>query len=344
MKKYRIKITEQDFNRLQNLILSDVPNEAGSFALAGIAEHEHCTDIIVRRLIEIPKGLFVIQQEFRFEVSSQAINGLIALCESNGLGAVLCHSHPYDIPYSTSDDYGEKRVFETLRQFIPLNFPTASLLFWPGGVRGRVWPPHAKPQPVSEILVVGRQVRRIKPDSLSTKGEVDEEIFDRQVRAFGKNGQAMIGQAKVGIVGLGGTGSPTAEQLARLGTRDMVLIDPDEFKPSNITRMFGTFSSSVHAPWWSVVKKSYEKVALLQAHLKRINPRLRIEAIPKNVVLTDVAARLLDRDFIFLCTDDHWGRSIVNKLPISILFPRSIWACTLHQRRKTEKSPMEREL
>jgi hypothetical protein len=321
MKNYRIKITEQDFNRLQNLVLSDMPKEAGAFALAGIAEHDQCTDIIVRRLIEIPKELFVIQQELRFEVSSQAINGLIAFCESNGLGGILCHSHPYDIPYSTSDDYGERRVFETLRQFLPINVPTTSLLFWPGGVRGRVWLPHAKPEPITEILVVGRQVRRIKPDSLNTEDEFDEEIFDRQVRAFGKRGQAMIGQAKVGIVGLGGTGSPTAEQLARLGTRDMVLIDPDEFKASNITRMFGTFSSFFHTHWWPVFKKSWKKVDLLQAHLKKINPEIKIQAIPKNVVLTDVAARLLDRDFIFLCTDDHWGRSIVNQIAYQYLIP-----------------------
>ena len=139
MREYRLKIAENDFERLRELVSSDLPKEAGAFALAGIAEQREHTEIIVRRALEIPKEHFSLQHEYRLEVSPQAINGLIALCEKNGLGAVLCHSHPADIPYSPSDDHGERRVFETLRKFIPAHAPTASLLFYPGGVRGRVW-------------------------------------------------------------------------------------------------------------------------------------------------------------------------------------------------------------
>ena len=89
--------------------------------------------------MSVPRNHFQIQDELRLEVSSQAINGLCALCETNGLGAVLCHSHPEDLPYSPSDDFGEKRIFDALRRFIPQGAPTASLVFWPGGITGRVW-------------------------------------------------------------------------------------------------------------------------------------------------------------------------------------------------------------
>ena len=133
MKKLRLKIAEKDFEELQRLVLADMPREAGAFALAGLAKHDDYTDIIVRRPVPIPKGLFRVQHEFRLEMHTQAINGLVALCEANKLGAILCHSHPEDSPYSPSDDYGEYRVFSTLWKFIPSNAPTASLLFYPTG-------------------------------------------------------------------------------------------------------------------------------------------------------------------------------------------------------------------
>ncbi len=137
--KFRLKISERDFEELQRLVFVDLPKEAAAFALVGAARHGAGTDIIVRRPIPIPTEHFTLQHEFRIELSTAAIDGLIALCEKNRLGALLAHSHPEDIPYSKSDDHGETQVFRTLRQFIPPEAPTASLLFYRGGVRGRVW-------------------------------------------------------------------------------------------------------------------------------------------------------------------------------------------------------------
>jgi len=322
MMQYRLKITEQTLKELQDLVFADLPLEAGAFALAGVAKHGDCDDVLVRRPIAIPKGQFSFQHELRLEISTQAINGLIALCESNRLGAVLCHSHPDNIPYSGSDDHGERRIFEVLRRFIPANAPTASLLFYPGGVRGRVWIPKSRnPVPLSEIIVIGPSLKRIRLDDASLDGnEFDQEIFDRQLRAFGKYGQSMIARAKVGLVGVGGTGSPAAEQLVRLGVRDLVLIDRDEFEPSNITRVYGTFASASRQRWWYRGKKP-KKVDLVASNLMKINPQASIQAEPKDIVIHDVARKLFDRDIIFLCTDNHWSRAIVNQIAYQYLIP-----------------------
>ena len=149
------------------------------------------------------------------------------------------------------------------------------------------------------------------------------DIYDRQVLAFGKAGQCLISRAKVGIVGVGGTGSPTAEQLARLGVNDIVLVDPDVFSPSNLTRMYGTFvCKEKRWKWpWRSMSRPEPKVDLVARHLKRIQPGVRVKTIALSVVLRDAARQLLDRDVIFLCTDDHWGRSIVNQLAHQYLIP-----------------------
>jgi len=322
---YRLKIAEADFEQLRAWVFSAYPREAGAFALAGALHRVDGGDVLVRRPLEVPPALFQVQREERLEVSSQAVNGLVALCEVNKLGAVVCHSHPEDSPYSPSDDHGERRVFEALAPFVSETAPLASLLFHPDGVRGRVWiPGRGRFVPLSEILVLGRCIRRIKPgDWDGATGIEMQGIYDRQTRAFGKEGQCLISRAKVGVVGVGGTGSPTAEQLARLGVMDVVLVDPDTFSTSNLSRMYGTFTTRRRRWWWpwSSGNGAQLKVDLVAGHLAKIQPGIRVRRVPQSVVLRDAARALFDRDVLFLCTDEHWGRSVVNELAYQYLIP-----------------------
>lgn len=320
MGNYRLKISRDDFDELRQIVLADMPNEAGAFTLAGISRHDNQVDILVRRSINVPSRLMVVQNEYHLEVSPQAINGLISLCETNNMGAVFCHSHPEGLKYSPSDDYGESRIVNSLRRFIPPDAPIASLLFTPNEVTGRVWmPAHPVPTLLDEIIVIGHSICRIetKKKKPGEPTKLDLDLYDRQVRAFGKEGQNLISRSKVGIIGVGGTGSPIAEQLARLGVLDFVLVDPDRFSPTNLTRVYGTTYKSVKR-----AKRGVEyKVDLVASHLKDINPVTQVRAMRKNVVEPYACRALLDRDVLFLCTDEHWGRSMVNQLSYQYMIP-----------------------
>src|SRR5688500_10935071 len=51
-------------------------------------------------------------------------------------------------------------------------------------------------------------------------------------------GSTVLGRLKVGVVGLGGTGSAVVEQLARLGVGELLLCDPQEFESTNVNRVY----------------------------------------------------------------------------------------------------------
>jgi molybdopterin-synthase adenylyltransferase len=318
---FRLRIPQTDYEELRRLTLVSMPKEAAAFALAGISNTRDDTDILVRRAIAVPPDQYQTQEEHHLRVSPEAINGLIALCEANGLGAVICHSHPGEIPYSPTDDFGERRIVETLRAFIPAAAPTASLLFTPTGVRGRVWlPAVATPFELNEVVIVGRSITRVALQS-GTVAAAISDIYDRQARAFGEQGHNMMAGTKAAVVGIGGTGSPTAEQLLRLGLHDLVIIDPDDWHSSNITRVYGSYADSSPPEGESRRSHRQTKAEIVAQHLQRINPEARIRVLTQNVANDEAAQSLRDRDIIFLCTDDHWGRSVVNELAYQYLIP-----------------------
>lgn len=325
MKRYRIKITERDFKQLKTEVFVNSPLERGAFALAGISSHNNVVDILIRRVIPIPQDKFDFQSEVRLEINSKAISGLGSLSVENGLTLGVCHSHAADTPYSQSDFFGETRIFSTLAAFVPDAAPLVSLLITPNCVDGRVWLPKEKKfYPISEVIVIGRSVQKVTTGFHRVEdSRAIPKIFDRQVRAFGKEGQQVIRASKVAVVGLGGTGSPTAEQLVRLGVQDLVIIDHDIFESSNITRMFGAFAKAQrrHLPRIFGSRTNLHKVDILQKHLVSINPKLEIKGIVAKAHIREAGLALLDRDVIFICTDDHWGRSVVNQIAYQYMIP-----------------------
>lgn len=323
MKEYKIRITKEDLEKTRSVLMADMPKESASFLLTGIRKGADGAEFIVRRLVEIPSSEYRIQNKCHMDISPRAINGIISLCEKNGLGLILCHSHSMDTPYSESDYFGEGRVARSLWDFLP-DIPVGSLLFTPSGYYGRVWEQSGSVENIATINVVGRNLSKITLEKKEFNYDhPDAQVYDRQILAFGKRGQRIISGTKVGIVGLGGTGSPTAEQLVRLGVKDFVLIDKDVFDKSNLTRLYGSIYND-SAPFWFSPMRWYgkkSKVDLVEKHLKRIKPGIKIKKIKDNVVVQKVCEALLDRDIIFSCTDDHWGRSIINQLAYQYLIP-----------------------
>jgi molybdopterin/thiamine biosynthesis adenylyltransferase len=64
------------------------------------------------------------------------------------------------------------------------------------------------------------------------------ERFSRQ-SFLGPNAEQVLGNALVGVVGLGGGGSHIVQQLAHLGVRRYVLYDADVVEESNLNRLVG---------------------------------------------------------------------------------------------------------
>jgi len=99
----------------------------------------------------------------------------------------------------------------------------------------------------------------------------DEELefYSRQIvlSEIGYNGQLKLRNAKVCIVGLGGLGSPAAQQLAAMGVGYLRLVDRDVVELSNLQRQH----------LYSVDFLGYPKVEVAAKRLSELNPNITIE-------------------------------------------------------------------
>jgi len=234
---------------------------------------------------------------FRLRIEKQA--------RREGLALIYCHSHPRDpgIPsFSVLDDETEKPLAVYSRKRVG-EVPHVALLIGAEGVRARELGGAA---PV-EVFEIGRRVIRHFPVEVAPVAEQ----FDRQVRAFGEDGQRAIQALRVAIVGLGGTGSVIAQQLAHLGVCKFLLIDPDTLDKTNRNRVVGILKGDV----------GRAKVLIARRMIKRLAPNSEVTVKQGDVLEKDTGMLLTAVDFIFCCTDSHGSRHFINQLAYQYFVP-----------------------
>jgi len=238
---------------------------------------------------------------------STAYTGALARADAEGLTALWLHTHPGPdaSPVPSQHDH---RVDEQLREVFTLR--TGSELF--GSVvvsprpddgwtfTGVLYDPTGE-QFIGTAMTVGDGL--VVREAYGAGGADVDDRYDRNVRAFGGQVQRTLAHLQVAVVGAGGTGSATAEQLIRLGVGHLLLIDPDTLEASNISRVYGSTAGDV----------GRAKVDVLADHLRRVAPDADITAVAESVTVLAGARVLRASDVIFGCTDDNAGRLVLSR-------------------------------
>jgi molybdopterin/thiamine biosynthesis adenylyltransferase len=275
------------------------------------ARHVAETDtFLVRRVLWVPEEAYIRREALALEIRSSGWVPALKAAAEDGAVAIFFHTHPQGDPdpsrYDLIVDEQLRSVFqvrtgqELYASFILGGTPDAPRF------SGRVFDGDDE-RALDRVRAVGSRLR------LLVRGaqDVDASHFDRQIRAFGRAGQAQLGALRVGIVGAGGTGSAVFEQVARLGVQEIVIVDDDALTESNLTRIHESASRQVNLP----------KVAVAAAAADRIGLGTRVTAIEGRITALDAAKALRGCDAVFGCTDDNRGRAILSRLAYWYLLP-----------------------
>jgi len=296
-----LAITEPVWTELSSWL--DERDEVAGILSANWIEDEDGATVLARRLSRAPEDAYLERQPDGLSLRSSGWVPAVRSAAIEGEMAIFVHTHPGGTAeFSDRDDRVDDDLWPAFTELT--GAPLYGALVLAGSheepqLAGRLRRPDGSTQLLTKVRVVG--------DGLAIYNLGDEgptnAIHDRQLRALGHDGQQVLHGLRVGLVGAGGTGSPIAEQLIRLGVGSIVAIDDDEVTPSTVSRGYGSMADDVGRP----------KVDVLADHAERIGLGTAVEPVHGNLRDLAVAQRLRHCDVVFSCVDGHAARLVLNR-------------------------------
>lgn len=149
--------------------------------------------------------------------------------------------------------------------------------------------------------------------SKTKKKSIYDELYSRQIilKELGRKGQRKLARSKVAVVGLGGLGTASSLYLALTGVGHLRLIDQDTVELHNLHRQVLYSQEDLH----------YPKVEVSAKRLRKINPLVKVEAVPENLNVRNVEKLLAEVDCVVDGLDNMRTRYLVNRACAKLRIP-----------------------
>ncbi len=307
--RYSVTFLEKDYETLEaHLAASN--DEQAAFLICRTAQTDGETRLLVREFLPVTGEDIIEQSPVHMKIAPRAYTSAMKRANEENSCLIFVHSHPNGYPdHSGQDDVEEAKLFKTAYTRIRTPGVHGSLVLTSQGLSSaRVWLPDGTSTDIERIRIIGRRARFW----FSDQGAAElPQFFDRQVRAFGPDIQRLLSRLRVGIVGVGGTGSCVLEQLIRLGVGTLIISDGERFESSNVNRVYGS----------RVVDDNIAKIKIAQRLAADIGLGTKMELIDKPISYQSALKKFRDCDIVFGCTDDELGRSLLNSFAIYYYVP-----------------------
>ncbi len=308
----QLRISGYHHEILMKHLLPPDGKEAVAVALCGRFDSQFEKILLVHDIKLIPYEDCYTRETDLLQWSTASITPYFERIAISDLAILKIHSHPGGYPkFSVTDDLSDNEFFESVFGWALNDKPHASAVMLPQGkIFGRFFFSDLHHEPIEKVSVSGDVVHTFKADVKSNQ----DRFAIRTIQAFGEKTYSSLKQLNVGIVGCSGTGSPTVEQLVRLGIGKVVLVDPDIVEFKNLNRILNTTTSDARnkSPKVRVLANAIEKMGLgTEFEVHQTNLYDNISSLQS----------LLLCDIIFGCMDSVDGRYLLNQLCSFYLIP-----------------------
>lgn len=306
-KKVELRFAQAQFDTLYQHLYPGDHQEHAAIVLATLVERPGQTPrALVRDVLLAKDGVdYVVSPEGHGRLLPQFINKAIVRCRNERLMYFHVHNHGSDqsVGFSDVDYASHQRGYPALLDIVK-GMPVGGMVFGYRSLEIDLWWPDKTRSRLARCLVVGSRIRRLYSHPREAPKAAYTPSVDRQVLFLGEAGQAQLQSARVAVVGLGGVGSMVVQDLARLGVGSLLLIDSDVLDETNLSRVVTAVADDI--------KAKPSKTRLSVRYAKAVNPKVDCETLQDDVAYQDVADKLADCDYIFLCADTMRARLVVN--------------------------------
>jgi ThiF family protein len=283
----------------------------GLVASATLASRE---GLLVRHIFTLPEEAYLHAPGHGGAWRGAAMIPAIETAVDEGLGLVVFHAHLHDGPPGLSGD-DRKNAARLLPMFaarVP-GRPHGSVVLSQTGAAGLIVMPS---KPVKEMALAVRWLGASIVDwraGADPTAYGDQVAFDRQRLVVRDDGQLMLADSRVAIVGLGGGGSHVAQQLGLLGVGELILIDADAVSKTDRHRLVGLTPLNI----W--LRQS--KTRVVRRAVRRSGMGTRCQIVTERIPGPRALAALARADVIVGCVDNLHARKDLQDLAWRFLIP-----------------------
>jgi len=308
----RIRITEKHHADIYSHLFPGDGKEAVGIALCGKHFHNENYTLLVQDFYPVPYDVCERTEDY-IRWSTDFISPLLEKAQKENLSLLKIHCHPSGYgKFSDFDNESDYALFGSVHSWLESNYPHSSCVMLPDGkLFGRFFHEDMEEEIVHQFSVIGSDIKSWyysdnEPSFINV-------AFKRNEQAFGKKTVSLLSKMKIAVVGCSGTGSPTIEQLTRLGVGNLVLVDNDYLDTVNLNRIIGSN--------YAQALNKVSKVDLLKEHVEDIGLETVVESFNSNLVNEDVIKAVADCDVIFGCVDSAEGRHLMDLISAYYIIP-----------------------
>ena len=300
-----LALSGDQHEHLKTFLFPGDGNEAVAILLCGRRSGRRCCRLVAREIHGIPYEHCSERTPVRVTWSPDYIAPILERAAAEGLSVIKVHCHPGGYAaFSPTDDQVDHLLLPMIRGWIEDDIPHGSAVILPDGqMFGRVLNSAKGFDPIDCISVAGDDLHFWYANAGTAQLP---DFVASHAQAFDAGTIERFRRLSFAVIGASGTGSPTVEQLVRLGAGVIVSVDDDHMEERNVNRILNSTVDDV--------KKKRAKVDVLADAAERTGLGARIIAIKKNLWNPDVIREVAQCDIVFGCMDTIDGRYLLNAL------------------------------
>lgn len=306
-----LALTGDQHEHLKSFLFPGDGNEAVAFLLCGRRDGDRRHRLVVREIHDIPYAYCSTRTATRVTWSPDYVDEIFERATSERLSVIKVHSHPNGYgAFSSRDDASDRQLLPMISGWVEADIIHGSAIMLPDGqMFGRIWRDEAF-EPIHCVSIAGHDLAFWYADAGSA---AVPDFTASHAQAFGDGTIERLQRLSIAVVGASGTGSPTIEQLMRLGVGEIVVVDPDIMEDRNVNRILNSTTADARA--------KRRKVKVAQCAIKRAALGTRVVAISKDLWDPNVVQAVAQCDILIGCVDSVDARYLLNAISTHYCIP-----------------------
>jgi proteasome lid subunit RPN8/RPN11 len=298
-------LTAQDHQALKAHLICGDGKEAAAILLCRTTSGQR-RRLLVCKMMLVPHDACPLRTPVRIVWPGEYIENAIDQAEKDDLLVVLIHSHPGGgLKFSKVDDASDRVTMPAL--LAACGSQHGSAIMTPdGAIRARLYDHKMEITPIDLVTVAGDDIYYWWNSSVS-----DAKIAPWPL-PFTGGMRDQLERLTVAVIGVSGTGSLTAEQLARMGAK-VTLVDFDRVEHKNLNCIVNATLADA--------EENRLKVELFAQAVESYRGPGASLAVAETIVSREAVLAVSQCDIIFSCVDTHEARQIADLIASAFLIP-----------------------